>query len=443
MSEMHFKKLAEVQILHDYFLTTGDGTSFFERNKAGKEPVLVEKLAYGNYDIHGVLDIRPLEQTNSTMNEYRMILSRTPLGFVLGMEVTAEDQAGDTVFRPRRDVPDTVSLSFSMRTRMPFFRSITNLGFRSALPAIHYLTNKGRAELDEAVFPTYKSLQLTDKLRPHQPGMQYEMGALVDFGGTLREALQQTDGSEPAHWEDIKHRRYVSGADRTLLPHEFDYTIKKEDAVLDIAFVLEDAGGTPVKSISKSATEPLENLSLNFSTVGEEADSEGIPSGGYVLKVTANAGPELAYAVHLDDTLYDKTQWGVIDLRFDEPDSPYSLLDGDGLLKTRMTSADVLEPHPVFEVRFKNRRAYWRYNRDTPFTAVEVADTSAHLAPETAANERLVSLAPKALTETLVPFMNGAELMLPHPEISGLRVENDKIYSEVFLGLSNRLLDSS
>ncbi|MDO6818897.1 hypothetical protein [Zobellia sp. 1_MG-2023] len=443
MSEIIFKKLFEVQILHDYFLTTTDGTSFFERNKAEKEELLTKKLAHSIYDVREFVRITPIQDTMQAMNEYNILFTKTPLGFIVGIEVIAEDLAGATIYKPRLKVPASINLSFSMLPLISSFKTITNTGFRSPFPAIHYFTNKCRLELDELTIPIYKSLQLTNKFMPHQPGMDHEMGALIDFGGTLKEALQRTDGTDSSHWEDVEDRGIVSDSDRNLLPHNFNYSLKKEDAVTDINFVLEDATATVVKTITKSSAEALENVALNFTKIDEtDTTSAAIPSGNYILKVTANAGPEIVFPIHLNDMLYDDGEFDIIDLRFDEPDSPYSLLDAGGFLKTRISAADVLIPHPIFELRFQNRRTYWRYNSESLFTAAEITDTSAHLVPETVANKKLVSIKPKALTEAFVPFINGTSQVLPHPKISSLRVEKEKIFSEIFINQSNRLLNS-
>jgi hypothetical protein len=64
------------------------------------------------------------------------------------------------------------------------------------------------------------------------------------------------------------------------------------------------------------------------------------------------------------------------------------------------------------------------------------------LVPETVENEKLVSIKPKALTETLVPFISGTILLLPQPNTSSLRVGKEKIYSEIFINPSNRLLNN-
>lgn len=438
-----FKRLFEVQILHDYFLTTVDGTSFFERNEEEKEDLLTKKLEHNIYDISDLFVIQPLEDTKLRMQEYNMMISITSLGFIIGIEVKEEDLAGAQVYKPQLEIPNTIKLNFSIRPRVSFFKTITTMSFTSGFPAIYYFTNKGRQELDEVTVPVYKTLQLTDKFKSHQPGMQYEMGALIDFAGTLREAIQQTDGSDPNHWVDIPDRGFVSDADRILLPNNFTYVIKKEEAVTQISFVLEDESNTEIKTITRNGSEVIENVALNFSKVDETDEaSDDIPSGFYTLKITANAEPEITYSIYLNTAIFDKNQLGVIDIRFDEPDSPYSLLDAGGFLKTRITAADVKIPHPVFEIRFKNRRTYWRYNSESTFTPGEIASTNEYLVPESLENEKLVSIDPKALTETLVPFNTGTTLILPHPKAPSLRVEKEKIFSEIFINPSNRLLNN-
>ncbi len=443
MSEIIYKKIAEVQILHDYFLTTSDGTSFFARNLAEKEDLLTKKLAHGIYDIREVFSIKPDAETEIRMNEYNLRMFTTPLGFIVGIEVLTENLAGETVFKPRLLVPDSVHLNFTVQPRVSFFKTITNTSFRPVFQAMYYFSNTDKLELDETTVPTYKSLQLTNKLRVHQPGITHEMGALIDFGGTLKEAIQKTDGSDPSHWEDIEDRGFVSDADLILLPNNFTFSFRKEAAVTTASFVLEDTAALEIKTITRTSTEVLENVFLNFSKVDEtDVNSDDISSGFYTLKVTANAGPEITYPIYLNHAEYDKDQFGTIDLRFDEPNGPYSLLDAGGFLKTRITAADVVVPHPVFELRFKNRRTFWRYNSESVFSAADIADTNGHLVPESVTNEKLVSIHPKGLTEALVPFINGTTQVLPHPEIPSLRVEKEKIFSEIFINQSNRLLNS-
>ncbi|MCX2680314.1 hypothetical protein OOZ15_10215 [Galbibacter sp. EGI 63066] len=435
-----FKRLFEIQLLQDYFLTSEDGMSFFDKNEEEKNEILRTKLIFGMYDIRDMFFIKPVGNTTLKLNEYKLRLHKTPLGFIVGVEVNVENQAGETLYKPVFGLDESISLSFCVKPRLSFFKSITNVSFTPEFPAIYYFTNKDKEVFNETVVPAYTSLPISDKVMPHQNGKKYEMGALVDFGGTIREAIQHTDEANPAHWEDIDDRRFVTEADRILLPHNFIYSFKKEANVTEFEITLEDLASTEIKKITETFTDPITSILLNFTKVDENDDeSDDIADGIYNLKVKVNGGAEVIYTVYLNDDLYQKDSLGVIDIRFDELNSPFSLLDASGFLKTKIDASDQKISHPVFEVRFKNRKTYWRYNREGDFSPAEIAATSAYLQHQP---EKLISIKPRSLTETLIPFQNGTSLMLPHPRMPSVKVEQDKIYSEIYINQSNRLLSN-
>ena len=172
-----------------------------------------------------------------------------------------------------------------------------------------------------------------------------------------------------------------------------------------------------------------------------DPNSLDIPSGFYILKVKLNGGPEISYSIYLNNDIYSKDYLGIIDIRFDEVNSPFSILDATGLLKTKIDAANNTVLHPIFELRLKNRKTYWTYTKNSDFSVSELVATSSHLQTQPQP-EVLVSIKPKPLTETLVPFQNGTSLMLPHPKIASLKVERDKIFSEININQSNRLLSN-
>ncbi|GAA4276765.1 hypothetical protein [Aquimarina mytili] len=440
-----FKRLFEVQILHDYFLTTVDGESFFDKNKADKESLILRKLQNRLYDIRDLFEIEAVGTTKSILNNYKLIVAKTALGFIVGTEVVVENQAGVTLYKPRFEFSNDTHLTFSIKPSASFFNSISNISLRPPLPSIYYFTNKDKEVFDEAPF-LYTSLPISNEVNIHQDGVLYEMGALADFGGTIREAVQYTDGNDPAHWVDITDKRFVSDADRALLPHNFSYTFKKEQNITQVEFVLEDENNNELKTISKSGLDTLDRVHLNFTKVDENnANSDDIPDGQYSLKVKANAGPEIVYQIYLNNDIYDKNYFAIVDIRFDELDSPYSLLDNKNYLKTRIDALDEKVTHPIFEIRLKNRRTYWRYNREGGFSEDDVNATNTFLKPEPElplVPEKLISLDPKGLTETLVPFINGTTLMLPHPRMPSIKIEKERIFSEIFINQSNRLLNN-
>ncbi|MBQ4818589.1 hypothetical protein [Aquimarina sp. MMG016] len=436
-----FKRLFEVHILHDYFLTTADGVSFFNKNEAEKENLITKKLDLDAYDVKNLFEIEPVGSTKQVLSNYKLVTAKTSLGFMVGVQITVENKLGVTLYKPNLKIDDDVNLTFSVKPSASFFKSITNISLRSSLPSIYYFTNKDKQVFDETTVPAYTSLPISNQAIVHEDGRLYEMGALIDFSGTIREAVQYTDGSDANHWVDIDDKRYVNDADRILLPHEFAYRFQLTQNATDVEFVLLDQSDNEIKTITKTnPAEILDSVLLNFVKVDENDNmSDDIPSGFYKLKVRINGGPEIVHSIYLNNDLYDKNYFAIIDIRMDEKDSPFSLIDNEGFLKTRIDAADQKIKHPVFEIRFKNRSTYWRYNKEGDFSPAEVTATSSFLDHEP---EKLISQKPKALTAALVPFQNGSSLMLPHPRMPSIKVEKDRIFSEIFINQSNRLLNN-
>ncbi|MBP0904196.1 hypothetical protein ACFSKN_08055 [Mariniflexile gromovii] len=442
MGSTVFKRLFEIQILHDYFLTAVDGVSFFDNNEVFKKDLLVKKLSNYLYDVNTIFEIEAVGNTKLRLSENKLIFKKTALGFIVGTEVDVVDQAGEIRYKPMYVPKSDTNLTFALKAHIPFFKSITNTSFKPAFPAIFYFTNKGKIEFDETTIPPYKSLPIATPANTHQNGLTYEMGAIVNFGGTIRQALQSTDGSDPTHWEDMDDKRFMTDADRILLPQNFQFVLKKDLNITQLDAVLEDLTSNPIKVINKTSLTPIEHVLFNFTKVDENnPNSADIPSGYYLLKIKLNGGLEVSHSIYLNNDIYSKDYLGIIDIRFDELNSPFSILDATGLLKTKIDVANNKVLHPIFELRLKNRKTYWRYTKNSDFSVSELVATSSHLQAQPQP-EVLVSIKPKALTETLVPFQNGTSLILPHPKIASLKVERDKIFSEININQSNRLLSN-
>lgn len=439
MGKTLFKRLAEVQIIHDYFLTLADGASFFEKNREEKQLLLEQRMTRGSLAAHAMFDILPDQVTQDRIREYKLVFARTPLGFVIAAEVEEETDAGETRYRPTFPIPPDVAFSFCLKSKLADFRSLTNVGLASPFPAIFYFTNKDKQEFVETTLPPHTSLPISLGAPPAQGSMTYEMGSLLDFGGIIREATRNTLGSNPSNWEDMPDRKFVSLADNILLPHSFAYKFRPDQAPVQVKIILEDLSNNEVKTINKSGSEPLDSVSLNFVKVDENDEtSADIPSGPYNLKVSLNGTPEIVHPVLLNDRLYQRECFGIIDIRMDEENSPFSLLDTNGFLQAKIDAAAQHIPHPVFEIRLENRRTYWRYHKEMDFTVDEINATSGHL--DATGPRLLITKKPKELTETLVPFQNGSTLLLPHPARPNIRVEQDRIYSEIYINQSNGLL---
>jgi hypothetical protein len=438
MSTIIFKRLFEVRILHDYFLTTEDGVSFFERNKLSKENLLSKKLVSAIYDVQDLFEIDSLKSTERTISEYKLIFKKTNLGFLVGLEVKIEDKAGEIGYIPRFKMDRSIHLTFSIKSRTPFFKSLTSTALKSNIPSIYYFTNKDKEVFNDA---DHTSLPLSSKVDVHQDGNTYEMGTLANFEGEMREALQYTDGIDPSHWEKTTDWRFVNNADSILLPHKFNYQLSKEENVTQIEFTLKDESDNEVKKISKSGLDIIESIELDFN---KNDVSIAIESKLYTLSVSKNAGAEVLQKIYLNSDIYDKNYLGVVDIRLDELNSAYSLFDTEGFLNRSPDPITLKDTHPIFELRFKNRRTYWRYHKEIDFTIDEKSTTNEFL--NEFSSITLVSILPKALTENLIPFRKTIppnpqqELMLPPPKVVSIKIEKEKIFSEIYINQSNRLI---
>jgi len=445
MSEILYKRLFEVNILHDYFLISADGSSFFEKSHADKEALLKSKLHHKMYNVADFFDLTFSEETKRSLSEYKLIYKKTALGFVVGIQVFEENISGAIVYKPRFILPNTLSLTFTINPLAAHFLSMTNIGLRPDLPANFYFTNKGKQVFNETG-PSHKSLPISAIAERRQDGAYYEMGTLLKFGNGLREALEFTNANtnDLNFWTKLKDKRYVTNADRILLPNIFYYPLKKEQNITQLQAILEDQDGNLIKSIDKNSAEPLQDVRLNFEVIDEAIDDPiKIPEGFYKLKIQENGGPEIVYSVYLNETLYDKNDFGVLDIRLDETDSHFSLLDNDGFIKTRIENTGQKKSHPVFELRFKNRRTYWRYHNEADFQAGDVTGDLNHHLVFDPVTKKIISKKPKGLTRTLVPFKSGAnEKILPYPRTPSLRLDGKRMFSEIYINKSNKLVHS-
>ncbi|TPN83957.1 hypothetical protein [Aquimarina algicola] len=435
-----FKRLFEIRVFHDYYLITGDGTSFYDRNQSDKENILSKKLLNRSYDVSNILSIEPDTVTKENLRRNKLVFAKTALGFIVGIEVIPENLSGEVRYKPRFELNTDLHVSFNIRPVVTLFNSITNIGLKSILPSIYYFTNKGKTEFVNATQTPHTSYPLSNTILQFQQGRNYEMGALANFGGITKEALQNTNSNQADHWEDTDDKRFVNQADKILLPHVFKYQIQEPQNDTQLEFQLLDSGNSTVKTLQKTITTTTRDVVLDFEKETNNSTAALIPNGFYTLKITGDSGLELIYPLYLNSSLYDRNQLGVIDIRLDEQNSPFSLLDTNGFLKAKINANGDKVSHPVFELRFTNRKTYWRYNKEVAFNASEITATSAFLQHN---GKRLTSIKPKGLTSTLVPFKNGNSLLLPPPQQTAIKVEQEKIYSDIFINPSNRLLNSS
>ena len=171
--------------------------------------------------------------------------------------------------------------------------------------------------------------------------------------------------------------------------------------------------------------------------MGNSNDKKPIPTGQYSLEINTDTGFSSQKKVYLNDELYQKNYIGIIDIGLNDLHPDYALLDGQGQLKTRLLNGNKV-PHPKFEIRFQSRNTFWRYIKQNDFDASEITGTSAFL--NQISNKVLISKVPKKLSHSLAPFENGGTTVLPMPKLNSLKFSKDKIYSDIYISRTNKII---
>jgi hypothetical protein len=413
MEDIYYKKLFEVRVLHEYYLSNDSASPYFALPDAERDSILQRKLLHHQYDIRQDLSIAPSASCEKLLrrNHIRFVPQKT--GFFAGIRVNPDGAA----FSPFIPLEQELAFEFTLQIRNPAFCNFTNSRLRSNVPALYLFTNS-----DSGGTKTFPSL--SEPVAPFTPGTFYEMGELTTSGADVREALVSTSNNQNANWRKIASRGLVSESDRLLLPMRFRYTFGTAANVQQASFTLKQNGNT-IKTINKAGIESLESVLLDFQTGGADPPAE-IAAGPYVLEVTGNNGYQENRKVYLNHALYHRSTFGAILLYNSSAASPFSLLTPTGNLKV---------PHPVFEVRLKNRITYWRYKSEQGKSLAVTPKTSPYLSVE---NGALRSIHPLPMLSTPVEFKDetaaAPKVFLPNPSGNALRIEpNGLVYSDIYL----------
>lgn len=439
MPPIVFKRLFEVQILHDYFLTQADGTSFFDLGDVAKQESLKNKLMAGLYDARKLFTIAPTSLCQIRLNNYKLRFAPTALGFIVGAEVIPENRAADTtLYRPRIPIPTNISFQFSLKSVNRYLQNFSNVRLKNETAANFYFSNVAREKMGNL-------LPLSTKVADYQANRFYELGELADFDADplvqdVKEATLNLQNNV-ADWSGagLADHRFVNENDRALLPHEFTYSFRKDEGVTNAEFELFDATDTSVKKITKNRPNAFMDTALSFVKVDDtDENSADIVAGSYTLKITTNVNPEIVQSVVLNNDFYQSRQWGLLNIQNTEVATDFSLVDATGHVKARI-NAGVNVKHPVYELRFRNRRSYWRYKSDAGFSAVDKANTALHL--NAISDFVLEAKEYRPMTQVKLPFV-GAPTDLPIPAVTPLRFDDAKIFSDVFINKANPLLET-
>ena len=254
------------------------------------------------------------------------------------------------------------------------------------------------------------------------PVAAYHAGDLVLHDGGVFAA--KTSGTLPAppaeaNWTklyDASLRAGVSGADLIPgLPRVARFPLVTPRAFVTIA--VRDRDGQVVFSDLqlRRDDELLTEVQLSLQTA---------PPGRYTLEAKAPDGTQIAEvptAFYLHPGAERGVPFAIIELS--NPAGALALFDASGHLQST-----------EYHIRFRHRRAFWRYIFHGDLTSFPPADLGELVQEDPADNSRYVTSRPLPLTVGLVALKNfDGKRPLPNPPPSSTRKEGGKLYAESFL----------
>ena len=227
-------------------------------------------------------------------------------------------------------------------------------------------------------------------------------------------------------WQNLPGTGYVNESDRICLPKVFNYPFAVADNVQTAIFTLEKPDGTTLPTVSitaADATTPVTDAVVRFKPIP--------PDGLYKLKI--DAGPvQKNIDVFLADD-YDPTALGVVHLNLDETDPTYSIFGSEGEIRNENTDPSARPIPPIFEIRLRSRRTFWRYLSYFNNRWLQPQNLASHLRQE---GNTVVTLTPQPFAllpiQVSSPTSGVDPVALPNAEPAALRPHPpDLLYADI------------
>jgi len=434
MSNLIYKPLIELRFLHDYFLMQ-DETSFFSLNATQRNQRLVELAQRSQLPKSQELTVEPIGLSRDLMRNYGLKLRSTLLGAIIYQQVVQEKSADATRrFLPKFGRPEKEELTLSLINQNPYFDNFTSTRFQKMTPAIYYFTNRLAGE--NKVSPT-----LSSPIAPFSVATKYEIGELADFTGSIRQASTSTSSPDPNLWKSLPSDGYVNESDRILLPSRFFYRIPNAVIIDHIDLTLQNAAGDLIKNITYTGISSNREIEIDLR---KDEQSNPVLNGSYFLTMSTGQGQIFAHKIIINNTLYDRSRFGVCAIDFNEEHPDYRLYDENGYLITRIRPDSSRVNHRIFELRMLSRLSYWRYKAETSFSQTIINQTSGHLQVFDSTKKILVSRRPRSMSRNYSGYaLPAPRKTYPNPSPTPLRLESDgKIYSDIFINDVNKLIQN-
>jgi len=409
-----YKKLFEVNILHD-FLLEGIPEAFVKQYQ--------EK-----YDIHKYLIIEPTDECKKLLKGHKMLFKKTKTGFFVGIEVKEQTVNNEVEFTPYVAFETLLSLNFSVHVKDYTFFNFTNLPQTIAKDDIFLFTNIQKNSTSQPV-------ALSTPIPNFNKSEYYYPGALVTRSNKLWEAKNEKFEQvsfKSTEWKEIARKQYFHPEDKvTPVAQKYKYTFTN-GAVKNAHFELFRIDGTKAVEFEIDEDEAIESYELNLMN---------FPSGTYRLEVNAEGNTDtLEFYWNRDFTL--KKPFAVIEIAHIPAKSVQS---SECQLLNTATNPNTLwdeKTNRIFNIYFKNRSTYWYYIFSKPQLEADVNNYGDFI-PVDDSKTRFISNEIKPLTQIPIEITNfDGETLLPNPDTNNIyprRIQGHlpdntfKIYSEIYL----------
>lgn len=305
----------------------------------GRWSILARIDILHDYHVDGIcraFDWRPSRQTAELLSALRLRCRIVDHKLLVLVEV---DDAGE----PLVAIPPEARMVFRLELVDPAFMAFTNLDEDQLRSRRFHFTNLGGAG---AIAPSVVSAPLPRSLPAWDAGRKFAPGAFVRHGGNTYECQRVSLGNIPdpagtAFWVPKPLGQYASGQDLVALRGmSARYALAAAAPVHHVqVFGLDPATGNLSKLLRDSLTEFAPDPTSEV-----VVDLSGWPPGRYRVVIDGEAFESW----HDDDT---DGIFGIVELFHHlPPTDPFSQFDATGKVR-----------EIAYNIRFANRRAYWRY----------------------------------------------------------------------------------
>ncbi len=445
MHTTFYKRLFEVRFLHEYYLSdrTQNGTLFFSKSIGAQQDYLDEEVASGRYDIFKDLHIEPSPATARLLSGRRLKFKQTVTGFIVGAEVKMEDLNGAVKYKPATHIENGLRLAFFIRLKNRDFRAFTAMRMRqNDIPAYYLFTNAGKPFVSSAF------VSLAEEPPVFASGNTYEPGELVRFNTDLKEAVTRTQITDTDHWSPVNAEGYVNENNRSVVSKRFSWkwTASPQSVRFSLINELLPPNEQELKVIHAVFTESNQTKQLDFSRKTPDADQtigDAIPDGFYTLEVAGliNSFSRKIY-LHSELDAHNATAQtpgllGMVQIETTVNSAGVPFLDDAGYLRREpLPGGD--SSHIIYEVRWLNRSAWWRYRSSQDKELKAIGFAIPHL---TQKGKDLVSKRPLRLASFQKFLALGVNLPNATPEL--LRPDSGgRYYADIVVTKVPNLIDS-